>query len=60
MRHTFSCSSIDSSCPATLVSDTDVELLDQIHRHIEEKHPEMAKAKLPSPEKLRQAIQPKT
>ena len=58
MPYTFSCSDIDPSCPVRLVSDTDVELLDQIHRHVAQDHPELAQKKSTS-EELKKAIKPK-
>ena len=58
MPFTFSCSDIDPSCPIRLVSDTDVELLDQIHRHVADAHPELAK-KTPTDEQLKKVIKPK-
>jgi len=58
MPFTFSCSDIDPACPARLVSDTDVELLDQIHKHVAEAHPELAKQKQ-TPEQIKKAIKPK-
>jgi hypothetical protein len=41
-----------------LVSDTDVELLDQIHRHVAQDHPELAQKQSTS-EELKKAIKPK-
>ena len=58
MPFTFSCSDIDTSCPAKFISDSDVQLLDQIHRHVDDAHPELAKKK-PTPEQLKKAIKPK-
>jgi predicted small metal-binding protein len=55
---TFSCSDIDPSCPVKFVSDSDVQLLDQIHRHVADAHPELAKKK-PTAEELKKAIKPK-
>lgn len=57
MPFTFSCSDIDPSCPIRLVSDTDVQLLDQIHRHVKDAHPEIAKKK-ETPEQIKKAIKP--
>ena len=59
MPFTFACSDIDPNCSAHFVSETDVELLDQIHRHVDEAHPELAK-KQPTDEQLKKAIKPKT
>ena len=58
MPFMFSCSDIDRACPAQFVSNSDVELLDQIHRHVDQAHPELAKKK-PTPEELKKAIKPK-
>ncbi len=58
MPFTFSCSDIDPSCPTKFVSDSDVQLLDQIHRHVADAHPELAKKK-PTTEELKKAIKPK-
>ena len=58
MPFTFSCSDIDQNCPARFVSDTDVQLLDQIHRHVADAHPEIAKKK-ETPEQIKKAIKPK-
>ena len=57
MPFTFSCSDIDPSCPARFISDTDVELLDQIHRHVAEEHPELPKTQATT-DQLKQAIKP--
>ena len=58
MPFIFACSDIDPNCPTRLVSDTDVELLDQIHKHVAEAHPELAKQKQ-TPEQIKKAIKPK-
>jgi len=57
MPFTFSCSDIDPACPANFISDTDVELLDQIHRHVADEHPELAKNK-PTNDQLKKVIKP--
>ena len=58
MPFVFHCADIDTNCPARFVSDSDVELLTQIHRHVDQAHPELAKKK-PTPEELKKAIKPK-
>lgn len=57
MPFTFACSDIDPNCSTRLVSDTDVELLDQIHKHVAEAHPELAQKKQ-TPEQIKKAIKP--
>ena len=57
MPFTFSCSDIDPDCPARFISDTDVQLLDQIHRHVAEEHPELAKDKAAT-DQIKKAIKP--
>lgn len=59
MPFMFSCSDIDPGCPAQFVSNSDVELLDQIHKHFAEEHPELAQNK-PSTDQLKKAIKPAT
>ena len=48
MPFVFHCADIDTNCPARFVSDSDVDLLVQIHRHVDQAHPELAKKK-PTP-----------
>ncbi|HZX43865.1 MAG TPA: DUF1059 domain-containing protein [Myxococcaceae bacterium] len=52
---TISCADTGANCPRTFVSDTQVELLEQIHRHIAAEHPEQAKTP-PSAEKVQTLI----
>lgn len=58
MPFTFSCSDIDPNCPARFINDSDVALLDQVHRHVADAHPELAQKKA-TPEQLKKAIKPK-
>lgn len=57
MPFTFSCSDIDQDCPANFISDTDVQLLDQIHRHVAEEHPELVGNKSAT-DQIKKAIKP--
>jgi|GEM_PF-370023 predicted small metal-binding protein len=59
MPFMFSCSDIDQDCPANFVSDSDIELLDQIHQHVAEEHPELPKTKATT-DQIKQAIKPAT
>jgi predicted small metal-binding protein len=55
MPFMFSCSDIDPDCPANFISDSDIELLDQIHQHVDEEHPELAQNK-PTNDQLKKVI----
>jgi predicted small metal-binding protein len=55
MPFIISCRDTGVNCPATFVSDSDIQLLDDIHRHIDEAHPDQ-KDKKPSPEKAQKLI----
>ena len=57
MPFMFSCSDIDPDCPANFISDSDIELLDQIHQHVAEEHPELAQNKAAT-DQIKQAIKP--
>jgi predicted small metal-binding protein len=57
MPFMFSCSDIDQDCPANFVSDSDIELLDQIHRHVAEEHPELPKNPSTN-DQIKKAIKP--
>jgi predicted small metal-binding protein len=58
MPFMFSCSDIDQDCPANFISDSDIELLDQIHRHVAEEHPELAQNKAATTVQIKNAIKP--
>lgn len=57
MPFMFSCSDIDPACPANFISDSDIELLDQVHKHVEEEHPELPKSKQTT-DQIKKAIKP--
>jgi predicted small metal-binding protein len=57
MPFMFSCSDIDPDCPANFISDSDIELLDQIHQHVAEEHPELAQNKAAT-DQIKKAIKP--
>jgi predicted small metal-binding protein len=59
MPFMFSCSDIDPDCPANFVSDSDIELLDQIRQHVAEEHPELPQNKATT-EQIKKAIKPAT
>jgi predicted small metal-binding protein len=57
MPFMFSCSDIDQDCPANFISDSDIELLDQIHRHVAEEHPELPQ-NTSTTDQIKKAIKP--
>jgi hypothetical protein len=44
--YTISCADTGASCPRTFVSENQVKLLVQIHRHIATAHPEQPKQRV--------------
>ena len=57
MPFMFSCSDIDPDCPANFISDSDIELLDQIHQHVAEEHPELPQNNATT-DQIKKAIKP--
>jgi len=55
MPYMISCADTGGSCPARFVSDSQVELIERVQKHIADSHPEQTKG-TPSTENVKKLI----